>query len=50
LIDGLAVDGTARSVRALAESGLRRFQAGLAQGYVASMLIGTAAILWYWLG
>jgi NADH-quinone oxidoreductase subunit L len=47
VIDGVAVNGTARGVRAIAQNGLRRFQAGLAQGYVASMLVGTAAILWY---
>ena len=31
----------------IASGGLRRLQSGLAQGYVASMLAGTAAILWY---
>jgi hypothetical protein len=30
-----------------ASGGLRWLQSGLAQGYVASMLAGTAAILWY---
>jgi len=30
-----------------ATGGLRWLQSGLAQGYVASMLAGTAAILWY---
>jgi NADH-quinone oxidoreductase subunit L len=49
LIDGVAVNGTARGVRALASGGLRRLQSGLAQGYVVSMLVGTAALLWYWL-
>ena len=47
LIDGVAVNGLARTVQAFAASGLRRLQSGLAQGYVASMLAGTAAILWY---
>jgi NADH-quinone oxidoreductase subunit L len=47
LIDGAAVNGTARAVQLFAASGLRRLQSGLAQGYVASMLAGTAAILWY---
>ena len=31
----------------VASGGLRWLQSGLAQGYVASMLAGTAAILWY---
>jgi NADH-quinone oxidoreductase subunit L len=47
LIDTVAVNGLARTVQAFASSGLRRLQSGLAQGYVASMLAGTAAILWY---
>ena len=47
LIDGAAVNGTARGVRALAENGLRHLQTGLAQGYVISMLVGTGAILWF---
>jgi NADH-quinone oxidoreductase subunit L len=46
-IDGVAVNGTARAVQLFAASGLRRLQSGLAQGYVVSMLAGTAAILWY---
>jgi NADH-quinone oxidoreductase subunit L len=48
VIDGIA-NGTATTVRGIAAHGLRRFQSGLAQGYVASMLIGTGAILWWWL-
>jgi NADH-quinone oxidoreductase subunit L len=47
LIDTVAVNGLARTVQVFASSGLRRLQSGLAQGYVASMLAGTAAILWY---
>jgi NADH-quinone oxidoreductase subunit L len=47
LIDGAAVNGTAHAVQLLAAGGLRRLQSGLAQGYVVSMLAGTAAILWY---
>jgi NADH-quinone oxidoreductase subunit L len=47
LIDTVAVNGLARAVQVFASSGLRRLQSGLAQGYVASMLAGTAAILWY---
>jgi NADH-quinone oxidoreductase subunit L len=47
LIDGVAVNGLARTVQGFASVGLRWLQSGLAQGYVASMLAGTAAILWY---
>jgi NADH-quinone oxidoreductase subunit L len=47
VIDGLAVNGTAKVVQGVASSGLRWLQSGLAQSYVASMLAGTAAILWY---
>jgi NADH-quinone oxidoreductase subunit L len=47
LIDGVAVNGLARTVQIFAASGLRWLQSGLAQGYVASMIAGTAAILWY---
>ena len=46
-IDGVAVNGSARIVQLVASGGLRWLQSGLAQGYVASMLAGTAAILWY---
>jgi NADH-quinone oxidoreductase subunit L len=46
-IDGVAVNGSARLVQLIASGGLRWLQSGLAQGYVASMLAGTAAILWY---
>jgi len=50
LIDGVAVNGTARGVRAVAAHGLRRLQSGLAQGYVVTMIVGSAVILWYLLG
>jgi NADH-quinone oxidoreductase subunit L len=46
-IDGVAVNGLARLVQGVASGGLRWLQSGLAQGYVASMLAGTAAIVWY---
>ena len=50
-VDAGAIDGTAnliaRMVQVSASGGLRWLQSGLAQGYVASMLAGTAAILWY---
>ena len=47
LIDTVAVDGTARSIRAVAANGLKYLQSGLAQGYVFLMIAGTVAILGY---
>jgi NADH-quinone oxidoreductase subunit L len=47
LIDGVAIDGLGRSVRAVASGGLKYLQTGLAQSYVFSMLAGTAALIWY---
>ena len=44
-IDGIAVNGSARAVRALAADGLKYLQSGLAQGYLIVMLIGSAAIV-----
>ncbi|MEM7409514.1 MAG: NADH-quinone oxidoreductase subunit L [Myxococcota bacterium] len=46
-IDAGLVDGSARAVRGFAHTALRRFQSGLSQSYLASMLIGAAAILWW---
>jgi len=45
LIDGVLVNGTARSVRAFAAHGLRHLQSGLAQGYLLLMVVGTLAIV-----
>ena len=50
LIDGLAVNGSARGIRAVAENGLKYLQSGLAQSYLFLMLVGTAAILVYLVG
>jgi NADH-quinone oxidoreductase subunit L len=47
LIDGVAVNGLAQSVRGAASGGLKYLQSGLAQSYVVSMLVGAATILWY---
>ncbi len=47
LIDRVLVDGSARSVRALATDMLRHAQSGLAQGYLFVMLAGTLAIVGY---
>ena len=44
LIDGAAVNGSARFVRGFANGVLRRFQSGLAQGYLFLMLLGTLLI------
>jgi NADH-quinone oxidoreductase subunit L len=45
LIDGVAVDGSARAVRALAAHVLKHAQAGLAQGYLVTMVAGALAVL-----
>jgi NADH-quinone oxidoreductase subunit L len=47
LIDGVAVNGLAQSVRGFAAFGLKYLHSGLTQSYVFSMLVGAAAILWY---
>jgi NADH-quinone oxidoreductase subunit L len=44
-IDGYAVNGPARAVRALAADSLKYVQSGLAQGYLIVMLVGSAAIV-----
>ncbi len=50
LIDGVAVNGSANGVRALAARGLKYAQSGLAQSYLLFMVVGTLAILGYLLG
>ena len=47
LIDGVAVNGTARGIRGLAAHGLKYLQSGLSQGYVLVMVVGAAAIVGY---
>jgi NADH:ubiquinone oxidoreductase subunit 5 (subunit L)/multisubunit Na+/H+ antiporter MnhA subunit len=47
LIDGLAVNGVAISVRDLADRVLKFVQTGSAQSYVFGMLIGCVAVLAY---
>jgi NADH-quinone oxidoreductase subunit L len=47
LIDGLAVNGLARSVRALAANGLKYVQSGFAQSYLFLMVVGAIAIVAY---
>jgi NADH-quinone oxidoreductase subunit L len=48
LIDGIAVNGTARGVRSLADGALKYLHSGLTQSYVFVMLIG-AVVLVGWL-
>ena len=45
LIDGMAVNGTARGIRGLASGVLKYFQSGQTQGYVLTMVVGTVAIV-----
>jgi NADH-quinone oxidoreductase subunit L len=47
LIDGVAVNGTARTIWSVAAYGLKYLQSGLAQGYIFLMIVGTVAILGY---
>ena len=47
VIDGIAVNGAASSVRALASHGLRHLHSGLAQSYVFFMIAGAVAIVGY---
>ncbi len=47
LIDGVAVNGTARGVRALAAHGLKYAQSGLAQSYIFFMIAGAALLVGY---
>ena len=45
IVDGVLVNGTARSVQALAAHGLKYAQSGLAQGYVFFMIVGATALV-----
>jgi NADH-quinone oxidoreductase subunit L len=45
LIDGFAVNGSARAVRALAADALKYLQTGLTQGYLITMVAGAFAVL-----
>ncbi len=47
LIDGAAVNGTARGVQALAAHGLKYAQSGLAQSYISFMIAGAALLVGY---
>jgi NADH-quinone oxidoreductase subunit L len=47
LIDGLAVNGLARSVRAFAANGLKYVQSGFAQSYLFLMVVGAVAVVAY---
>jgi NADH-quinone oxidoreductase subunit L len=50
LIDGVAVDGAARTVWGIAANGLKYAQSGLAQGYIFLMLVGAVALVGYLVG
>jgi NADH-quinone oxidoreductase subunit L len=45
VIDGFVVNGSARTVRALADDALKYLQGGLAQGYLVTMVAGAFAVL-----
>jgi NADH-quinone oxidoreductase subunit L len=47
LIDGIAVNGTARIIRAVTENGLKYAHSGLTQSYVIYMIGGAVAIVGY---
>jgi NADH-quinone oxidoreductase subunit L len=47
LIDGAAVNGTARVIRGVAENGLKYAQSGLTQVYIFFMLVGAVALVGY---
>jgi len=46
-IDGIGVNGMARSIRAFAANGLKYAQSGLTQSYVFFMIVGAVAIVSY---
>jgi NADH-quinone oxidoreductase subunit L len=50
LIDGVAVNGLANSVRAFAANGLKYAQSGFAQSYLFLMVVGAVAIVAYLVG
>ncbi|MCG8590909.1 MAG: NADH-quinone oxidoreductase subunit L [Proteobacteria bacterium] len=50
VVDGVAVNGTANAVRALAGSGLKHLQSGLTQGYLLLMVVGALVIVGFLLG
>ena len=45
LIDGVAVNGSARVVQGLAANGLKYAHSGLTQGYIFFMIVGAVAIV-----
>jgi NADH-quinone oxidoreductase subunit L len=47
LIDGVVVDGSARTVWAFADGVLKRFQSGFTQSYLFLMVVGAVAIVGY---
>jgi NADH-quinone oxidoreductase subunit L len=47
LIDDIAINGTARTIRAVAANGLKYAHSGLTQSYVILMIVGAVAIVGY---
>jgi NADH-quinone oxidoreductase subunit L len=47
VIDGAAVNGTARAIRGLAANGLKYAQTGLAQSYIFFMVVGAVILVGY---
>ena len=47
LIDGVAVNGSARAVQAFAGRVLKHAQTGFAQSYIFLMIVGTVAVVGY---
>ena len=47
VIDGAAVNGTARAIRGLAANGLKYAQSGLAQSYIFFMIVGAVVLVGY---
>jgi NADH-quinone oxidoreductase subunit L len=50
IIDGFLVNGSARTVRAVADEALKYVQSGLAQSYLVTMVAGALVVLWWLLG
>ena len=47
VIDGAAVNGTARAIRGLAAHGLKYAQSGMTQSYIFFMVVGAVALVGY---
>ena len=47
VIDGVAVNGSAKALRALANYGLKYAQSGLTQSYLFAMVLGALILVGY---